>query len=169
MLSPSGRRSWCATSSAVPIRNEPPLAETGRQLGVKLTRKAEGAGELEVYFDPGIPIEEKIIFIRFVHEHLHEKSPEFVRLRHYVCPHCGTPVANREVAMRRLQEWYENTAAKRSEPPTILCVNCEKRAPLWDQLEELFASPENRQQERGIRPHPRQRKQRARPGRPTRP
>ncbi len=127
------------------------LTLTGRQLGVKLTRKAEGAGELEVYFDPGIPIEEKIIFIRFVHEHLHEKSLEIVRLRHYVCPHCGTPVANREVAMRRLQEWLENTAAKGPESPTILCVNCEKRAPLWDQLEELFASPENRQKVREIR------------------
>ena len=35
---------------------------TGKQLGVKLTRRAEGAGELEVYFDPAIPVEEKIIF-----------------------------------------------------------------------------------------------------------
>ena len=28
---------------------------TGKQLGVKLTRRAEGAGELEVYFDPDDP------------------------------------------------------------------------------------------------------------------
>ena len=28
---------------------------TGKQLGVKLTRRAEGAGELEVYFDPAHP------------------------------------------------------------------------------------------------------------------
>ena len=35
---------------------------TGKQLGVKLTRRSEGAGELDVYFDPAIPIEEKIIF-----------------------------------------------------------------------------------------------------------
>ena len=41
---------------------------TGKQLGVKLTRRAEGAGELEVYFDPAIPVEEKIIFSRYVHE-----------------------------------------------------------------------------------------------------
>ena len=36
----------------------PPTSETltgKKQLGVKLTRRAEGAGELEVYFDPAIP------------------------------------------------------------------------------------------------------------------
>ena len=32
---------------------------TGKQLGLKLTRLGEGAGELEVYFDPAIPVEEK--------------------------------------------------------------------------------------------------------------
>ena len=33
---------------------------TGKQLGVKLTRRAPGVGELEVYFDPAIAMEEKI-------------------------------------------------------------------------------------------------------------
>jgi hypothetical protein len=43
----------------------------GKQLplGVKLTRRAEGAGELDVYFDPSISTQEKIIFSRYVHEH----------------------------------------------------------------------------------------------------
>lgn len=34
---------------------------TGKQLGVKLTRRATGLGELEVYFDPAVAMEEKII------------------------------------------------------------------------------------------------------------
>ena len=34
---------------------------TGKQLGVKLTRRAPGVGELEVYFDPALALEEKII------------------------------------------------------------------------------------------------------------
>lgn len=29
--------------------------------------------------------------------------------------------------------------------PTILCVNCEKRVPLWDEIEQLFASSEMRE------------------------
>jgi small GTP-binding protein len=113
---------------------------TGRQLGVKMTRRAEGAGELEVYFDPGVDAGEKIIFSRYVHEHLMEKAQDVLRLRYYVCPHCGTPVGNREVAMKRLAEGRED----------VLCVNCEKRVPLWDQMEELFASPETQQQVREL-------------------
>ena len=103
------------------------------QLGVKMTRLAEGAGELEVYFDPAIPVEEKIIFGRYVHEHLLQNAKDVQRLRHYVCPHCGTPAGNREVAMRKLAEGKKD----------IPCVNCDdpaKRIPLWDQMEELFAS-----------------------------
>ena len=106
---------------------------TGKQLGIKLTRRGEGVGELEVYFDPKIPMEEKIIFSKYVHEHLRQNASDVVRLRHYVCPYCGTPVANREVAMQRLEEGKKD----------ILCVSCdspEKRVPLWDEMEELFAS-----------------------------
>jgi len=127
---------------------------TGRQLGVKLTRRGEGAGELDVYFDPAIAVEERIIFSRYVHEHLLEKGQEVIRLRHYVCPHCGTSVGNREVAMRRLEAWLEKKAIDHvargrikaglgnAEMPTIICSECEKRVPLWDELEQWFASPE---------------------------
>lgn len=112
----------------------------GRQLGVKMTRRGEGAGELEVYFDPAIPMEEKIIFSKYVHEHLLQNGRDVVRLRHYVCPHCGTAVGNREVAMRKLVEGKED----------IVCVNCEKRIPLWDRLEELFASDETKERVRRL-------------------
>jgi small GTP-binding protein len=105
-----------------------------RRLGVKLTRRGEGAGELEVYFDPDIAVAEKMIFSRYVHEHLLKKGIEVVRLRHYVCPHCKTPVRDRETAMERL--------AENGKQASILCVKCEKRVPLWDDLEERFAAPE---------------------------
>jgi small GTP-binding protein len=113
---------------------------TGKQLGVKLKRRSEGAGELEVYFDPAIALEEKIIFSKYVHEHLLQKAQDVVRLRHYVCPHCGTPVGNREVAMKKLAE------GKRD----ILCVNCEKRIRLWDEMEDLFASDETKKRVREL-------------------
>lgn len=112
----------------------------GKQLGVKLTRRAAGAGELEVYFDPTIEVGEKIIFSKYIHEHLLQSGKDVVRLRHYVCPHCGTPVANREVAMRKLEEGKKD----------VLCVDCEKRVPLWDRMEELFASPEIKQRVREL-------------------
>jgi hypothetical protein len=117
---------------------------TGKQLGVKLTRRSEGSGELEVFFDSTIPTEEKIIFSRYIHDHLKENAADVIRLRHYVCPHCGTPAGNREVAMRKLEEGKKD----------ILCVNCDdpaKRIPLWDELEELFASPELKEKVRSLR------------------
>lgn len=61
-----------------------------------------------MYFDHSIPVEERIIFSKYVHEHLLQHARNVVRLRHYVCPHCATPVGNREVAMERLGEWLHN-------------------------------------------------------------
>ncbi len=135
---------------------------TGKQLGVKLERRAEGAGELVVYADPAIANAEKIIFSRYVHEHILQKGRDMVRLRHYCCPHCGTPVGNREVAMERLNAWLVNQPAEaglagkikaaksKPEEPTILCANCEKRVPLWDDLEQYFASDEVKERVRQL-------------------
>jgi hypothetical protein len=130
--------------------------QTGKQLGIKQTRLGEGAGEIEVYFDPAIPVEEKIIFARYVHDHLLQKARNLKRLRHYVCPHCGTPVENRKVAMEKLEQWLLGKQASKPGPrgrkpePTILCVRCEKRVPLWDRMEELFASDETRERVRDL-------------------
>src|SRR5215216_2967703 len=84
------------------------------------------------------------------------------RLRHYVCPHCGTPVGNREVAMKRLDAWLQNRPPDaglagrlkswmgQAETPTILCADCEQRVPLWDDMERHFASAETRQRVRAL-------------------
>ncbi len=136
---------------------------TGKQLGVKLTRLGEGAGELAVYFDPAIPVGEKILFSKYVHEHVMQKGQDVVRLRHYVYPRpdCGTEIGNREVAMKRLNDWLEARAedgiVKRSlrhvrdgDVPTMICVACEERFPLWDEMEQYFASPDAQQQVREL-------------------
>jgi len=131
---------------------------TGKHLGIKLTRRALGVGELDVYFDPAISVEEKIIFSRYIHEHLLQKGLDVVRLRHYVCQNCGTTVGNREVAMRRLEGWLERKAAGGgaktmpgdTESPTIICTECEERIPLWDELEQWFTRAEIREQVRDL-------------------
>ena len=117
---------------------------TGKKLGVRLTRLREGAGELQAYCDPKLPVDEKIVFSRFVHEHLLQKARDVERFRLYTCPHCHTPVGNSEIAAKRVQEWVDGRPKLRSEP-TILCANCEKRVPLWDEIEQLFASAEMRE------------------------
>ncbi len=126
-----------------------------KQLGVKVERRSEGAAELVVYADPAIPITEKLLFVRYVHEHLSEKAPNAERLRHYCCPQCQTPVGNREVAMERLGAWIteqrltdklsqNTTHFLKPKPPTIICVKCEKRVNLWDDIEQYFMGDEIR-------------------------
>ena len=61
-----------------------------------------------MYFDPSISKQERIIFSRYVHEHLLENARDVERLRYYICPHCGTPVENRAVAMKKLDAWLQN-------------------------------------------------------------
>jgi Domain of unknown function (DUF4365) len=129
---------------------------SGKQLGLKMNRRAEGAAEVEVYFDPTIPLGEKIIFSKYIHQHILRTAQDVERLRHYVCGHCGTPVGNREVAMERLDHWLHSQPvdlglsggkkwSKDADAPTIVCARCEKRVPLWDEMEQAFASPETRQ------------------------
>ncbi|MBX7211082.1 MAG: DUF4365 domain-containing protein [Verrucomicrobiaceae bacterium] len=39
---------------------------------------------------------------------------------------------------------------KKNETPTIICVGCEQRVPLWDEMEQCFASPEIQQRVRDM-------------------
>jgi small GTP-binding protein len=104
----------------------------GKRAGLKMEKKGEGAAEIAVYFEPGVPEDTKVTFIRYVHEHLKVKAQDLVRLRHYVCPHCHTSVENRRTAWERLNRGLKD----------IICVNCEQRVPLWDLIEEKFSSEE---------------------------
>ena len=111
--------------------------ETKHKLGVKLSRKAAGKAELLIYFDPELPVGERMMFSKYVEEHLFRKVKDrdrVKRLRHWVCEQCGDPVANRERAMQRLND--NGAEAK------IICVNCEKYVQLWDEMEAAFADPE---------------------------
>ena len=64
-----------------------------------------------------------MLFSRYVDEHLRTYGQDVVRHRHYVCPHCSTPVGYLDVAMKRLQEGKTD----------IGCLKCDdpgKRVPL---------------------------------------
>jgi transcription elongation factor Elf1 len=105
-----------------------------RTMGIKMLRNDDGRGTLLVHYGKGVPMQEQVIFANYIHEHLIEKAVEPERQRYFVCPHCDTPVTNREIAMRRLEESGKDAR--------IICVNCERHMPLWDALEERFASEE---------------------------
>jgi WD40 repeat protein len=105
----------------------------GKRVGLAMTKKAEGAAEIVVYFEAGVPEDTKVTFIKYVHEHLLARAQpreEVTRVRTYVCPHCDEPLENRLAVQKRL--------AKRLKD--IICPMCEKRVPLLDLIEEKFAS-----------------------------
>lgn len=119
---------------------------TGKPMGVLLDRKASGQAELLVHFDPQIAADIIVTFCGYVDRHLRQKAKDHgvgvKRLRHWVCGNCKEPVQNREAAMRRLDR--DGRGAR------IVCVECEKRVSLWDDLEERFADPDLREKVRQL-------------------
>jgi small GTP-binding protein len=103
----------------------------GRRMSVRMEKVGEGLGEIRVYFDPRTSDDFKVLFIRYVHDHLYQKGEQVQRFRHYVCPRCYWPVKDRELAMARLQKGMQD----------IGCANCDARVKLWDLIERQFASP----------------------------
>jgi hypothetical protein len=134
--------------------------KVGKRLGIKLRRIALGVGDLDVYFDATISDSEKIIFSKYIHEHLLQHARNVERLRHYICPHCGTPVGNRDEAMRRLNNWLQGAPSqlgtsrghlRKDQRPSIVCVGCEiNRVMLWDEFEQSFASAETQKRVRNM-------------------
>jgi len=113
---------------------------SGKRLGIRLIKKAEGSGQLDMYFEPGIDVELEVMFIRYVHDHLRAKAVDVTRSRHYLCPSCGAPVQDTRAIRLRLEAGNTD----------IICVMCEKRVPLWDLIEEKFTSEEAQRKARQL-------------------
>ena len=107
----------------------------GKRVGLKMTKKPEGAAEITIYFEKDIPDDTKAVFIRYVHDHLKAKDENVVRVRHYVCPHCGEPFENERAIEIRLKKGLKD----------ITCPICDEKFDLWDLIEEKFASDEFQQ------------------------
>jgi hypothetical protein len=104
----------------------------GKRVGLAMRRKAEGNADLVAYFEPSIPDDTKVTFIKYIHEHLKARAQDVTRVRSYVCPHCNTPLENRRAIEIRLSRGLQD----------ILCSACEERVLLIDLIEEKFASDE---------------------------
>lgn len=109
---------------------------SGARLGLKMVRHEDKNPEISVYFDPDVQDDTKVTFIKYVHEHLLEKARDVVRLRAFVCPNCGYPVRDTDLAREILNE--EGQKAE------IRCQQrkCDEKFSLWDLIERKFASEE---------------------------
>ena len=107
----------------------------GKRVGLAMHKKPEGAAEIVVYFEAETPDDTKVTFIKYVHEHLLAKSQpreSVTRVRTYICPNCDKPLADTTAIQIRLEK-------KRKD---IGCAICDERVPLFDLIEEKFASDE---------------------------
>ena len=59
--------------------------QTGQKLGFTLTRESEGTSLLEVLFEPDVDGNSRVLFLRYVHEHLMRHAMNVIRLRRYFC------------------------------------------------------------------------------------
>lgn len=109
-------------------------------LGIKLRRQASGAGTLEVYCDPRVLLADKIVFLKYIHDHLQLRATHVLRRRHYICPDCANPVGDQQAVLTRLTKGKED----------IGCPTCDARVQLLDELEKQYASPDLQEQVRKL-------------------
>lgn len=112
----------------------------GLQIGLKLSRRKDGTGQIEVYCDPSIILGEKIIFLRYVHEHLKLRGVNVKRVRHYSCQACTHALADTAAAASRTERGLGD----------IGCPNCDERVVLLDEIEEMYLSPQISRQVQGL-------------------
>jgi hypothetical protein len=109
---------------------------------LKLTHGSEGQSKLEVYFNPGVDENSRLLFLRYVHNHLTEHAREMVRIRHYTC-------SNRKCDAWNLPFTNLATIEKALAPGgkgKIFCPSCGKPILLHDTMEQKFDSSEIKEQ-----------------------
>jgi GTPase SAR1 family protein len=120
--------------------------QTGQSLGLKLTREAEGAARLDVYFSPDVDENSRVIFLRYVHNHLTEQARDVKRLRHYVCGARKCDAYN--------QPFTDQIRIDKALSPggkgKVFCPDCGKAIPLRDAVEKKFDSPEVKEETRRL-------------------
>jgi hypothetical protein len=118
--------------------------QTGQKLGFTLTREAEGTARLEVYFEQDVDENSRVLFLRYVHDHLKEHGQNLEPLRHYGCENkkCKDfqkPFKDREAIDEALAPDGEGK---------VFCGRCGKPILLRDAIYQKFESPAVKQQVR---------------------
>lgn len=109
------------------------LDQIDNRCGFVLENSEDGVGRISVFFDSDSSIDSKVLFLRFIHEHLQKRSLDHsvVRDRIYRCPGCDEEVDNIKAIQARLKNGKE----------TIVCQYCDTQIQLIDLIEEKFVDP----------------------------
>jgi WD40 repeat protein len=106
------------------------FSPANKKVGFKMNKIGDGRGEIKVFFDSGVSDETRVIFIKYIHEHLLKRAVDVERKREYVCHECNYPVTDRKIIERRLN----------SDRKSIFCLNCGAEIELVDLIEQNFDS-----------------------------
>ncbi|OKH38160.1 hypothetical protein NIES2119_11440 [[Phormidium ambiguum] IAM M-71] len=106
------------------------LTDTSSRCGFILKEIDEGTGLLTVFFGAEVPEPTKILFLKYVHEHLKRKALDgkVERARIYRCLECHNEVESRKAVKFHLEQGRT----------TIPCQFCYADIPLIDLIEETF-------------------------------
>jgi small GTP-binding protein len=101
-------------------------------LGFTMDSTEEDRAEIRVFFETDTSIDSRVLFLKYIHEHLLASATEgsVEREREYFCPDCGEGVDSRPAIRRRLEKGLED----------IACVYCDARISLNDLIEKKFAT-----------------------------
>ncbi len=111
--------------------------QSGANLGFTMQKEGEGRSKLEVYFEPNVDDNSRVLFLRYIHDHLISHGTNVVRLRRYSCK-------NRKCDSFE-QPFSDQSKIDKALSPNgkgkVFCPDCGKPIQLRDLLEEKFHSP----------------------------
>ena len=112
---------------------------TKKKIGLKMTRH-EGRGEIIVFADGNVEEDSRLLFVKYVHDHLKAKDPNCLRIRHYVCEKCKEPFGDQATIDR----------ARGKNQKHIFCADCGKKIILDDIIEQRFSAEDTVAQARAM-------------------
>ncbi len=118
--------------------------QLGAKLGFTLLRDSEGSSRLEVYFEPDVDGNSRVLFLRYVHDHLMQHGQNVVRLRRY---YCGDKTCDGSKEPFPDQAKIDKALAPGGKGK-VFCPDCGEPIVLLDVIEEKFDSPKIKEQSR---------------------
>ncbi len=113
--------------------------QTGAKLGFTLLREGEGTSRLEVYFEPDVDTNSRVVFLRYIHDHLISHAKNVFRLRNYSCANKKCDAFGQTFSDQPKIDKALASGGKGK----VFCSDCGKPILLRDVLEEKFHSPES--------------------------
>lgn len=115
--------------------------QTDQWLGLKLVREVEGTAKIEVFFTPGVDENTRLVFVRYIHNHLYHHGKNVERLRHYFC----TNKKCEDYSLPFTDQTRIDRALTSGGSGKVFCPACGKPILLRDIMEKKFESNEVKQ------------------------